>query len=151
MQMRTARPSRSPGLVALVGVVVLAVTGCATTEERSRTSLDASVRCAGGESVACRTVRVERYAPNDPWAAYHDPFYRERHYRDRYYRDRYYRDRHYRDRYGYRDRWTDPWSYGDPLWNGRRWGAPGYWHDPRLGGRYRREPNREPGRDPVED
>lgn len=135
---------RSPRLAALAGVVALALAGCATTEERSRTSLDAAVRCAAGEGVACRAGRVERYGLYDPWAAYSDPWYRERSYRERYHRDRYYRGRE-----GYRDRWADPWGYGDPFWSGHRWGAPGYRHDPRLGDwRHRRAPDRAPDRAP---
>lgn len=147
----TFRPPRagSPGFAAAIGAVALALAGCAaapiTPEEQSRARLDASVRCAAGETGACRTARVERYGPSDPWAAYGDPWYRERYYRDRYYWDRYERDRRYRGRDGYRDRWTDPWNYGDPFWNGHRWGAPGYWQDPRLGGgRHRRDPGQPP-------
>jgi hypothetical protein len=144
-RMPMARRVGFRGLVALLGALVLGA--CATTGENPRASLDASVRCAAGESVACRAGSVERYVTDDPWAAYHDPWYRERLRRERLQRDRY-----DRGRYGMGDLWTDPWSYLDPFSNARRWDAPGYWHDPRfVGGRDRRDPGRGRGREPVPD
>lgn len=139
-------PARRLGV--LFAVATLGLAGCATTEETRRASLDASVRCAAGESVACRAGGVDRYVTDDPWAVYYGPRYRERVRREHLYRDRY-----DHGRYGPGDRWTDPWSYSaDPFSNARRWGAPGYWHDPRfVGGRDRRDPGRDRGRDPAPD
>jgi hypothetical protein len=139
------RRRRCRGLVVLAGA--LALSGCATTEESRRASLDASVRCAAGESVACRAGSVDRYVTDDPWTAYYDPWYRERVRREQLFRDRY-----DRGRYGVGDVWTDPWRYSGPFSNARRWGAPGYWHDPRfVGGRDRRTPGRERGPGPAPD
>lgn len=153
---------RSPGLAALAGIAGLALAGCATTQPQpdSRGALDAKVRCAGGESAACRGGQAgpglydpwNAYGYRDPWSSYADPWSRRS--------DPWNRHGDPWSRYG--DPWArygDPWSRDRrPVWNtDPRWGA-GLWYDPRIGGgrpvdprRHRPPPvNAAPGGPPPE-
>lgn len=154
---------RSPGLAALAGIAGLALAGCATTQPQPdpRTALDAKVRCAGGESAACRGGQAgpgfydpwNAYGYRDPWSSYADPWSRRS---DPW-------NRHGDPWSRYADPWArygDPWSRDRrPVWNtDPRWGAPGLWYDPRSGGgrpvdpgRHRPPPvNAAPGGPPPE-